>query len=31
MIIRGRRYRVTRYALHMVRTAFEHTRPATAG
>jgi L-ascorbate metabolism protein UlaG (beta-lactamase superfamily) len=29
MIIRGRRYRVTRYALHMLRTAFEHTRPAT--
>jgi L-ascorbate metabolism protein UlaG (beta-lactamase superfamily) len=29
MIIRGRRYRVTRYALHMLRTAFEQTRPAT--
>lgn len=28
MIIRGRRYRVARYAMHMVRTAFEHTRPA---
>jgi L-ascorbate metabolism protein UlaG (beta-lactamase superfamily) len=29
MIIRGRRYRVTRYAMHMLRTAFEQTRPAT--
>jgi L-ascorbate metabolism protein UlaG (beta-lactamase superfamily) len=29
MTIRGRRYRVTRYALHMLRTAFEQTRPAT--
>jgi L-ascorbate metabolism protein UlaG (beta-lactamase superfamily) len=29
MIIRGRRYRATRYALHMLRTAFEQTRPAT--
>jgi L-ascorbate metabolism protein UlaG (beta-lactamase superfamily) len=29
MIIRGRRYRVTRYALHMLCTAFEQTRPAT--
>jgi L-ascorbate metabolism protein UlaG (beta-lactamase superfamily) len=29
MIIRGRRYRVTRYALHMLRTAFEQTQPAT--
>jgi L-ascorbate metabolism protein UlaG (beta-lactamase superfamily) len=28
MIIRGRRYRVARYAMHMLRTAFEETRPA---
>lgn len=29
MIIRGRRHRLSRYTLHMMRTAFEHTRPAT--
>src|SRR5919108_3518118 len=29
MIIRGRRYRFTRFTLHMMRTAFERTRPAT--
>src|SRR5918992_947840 len=28
MIIRGRRYRLTRFTLHMMRTAFEWTRPA---
>ena len=28
MIIRGRRYRLSRFTLHMMRTAFEHTRPA---
>ena len=29
MIIRGRRFRVSRFTLHMMRTAFERTRPAT--
>ena len=28
MIIRGRRYRFSRLAMHVMRTAFEHTRPA---
>jgi L-ascorbate metabolism protein UlaG (beta-lactamase superfamily) len=29
MIIRGRRFRVSRFTLHMMRTAFERTRPAS--
>ena len=29
MIIRGRRFRVSRFTLHMMRTAFERTLPAT--
>src|SRR5919197_5325699 len=28
MIIRGRRYRLSHFTLHMMRTAFERTRPA---
>jgi L-ascorbate metabolism protein UlaG (beta-lactamase superfamily) len=30
MVIGGRRYRLSRFTLHMLRTAFEHTRPAAA-
>lgn len=29
MMVRGRRFRFTRFALHMARAAFERTRPAT--
>jgi L-ascorbate metabolism protein UlaG (beta-lactamase superfamily) len=29
MLIRGRRFRVSRFTVHMMRTAFERTRPAT--